>query len=83
MAFSNSVKDADFFVESDEPSRAHFNIRDNAKMIARQRQDMIANEMSRITSEDYLEDIMQHVRHMEVRNKPGGVGCIALVLILT
>jgi len=59
-------KDSTFFVESDEPCRPRMNIRDAAKLLARNRQEMIANEMSRLASEEYLEDIMQHMRHMEV-----------------
>lgn len=42
------------------------NIREAAKMIARNKQEMIANELSRLAHDEYLEDIMQHVRHMEV-----------------
>lgn len=41
--------------------------RDAAKMIARQRQEIIASELSRIAGDEYLEDIMKHMRHMEVR----------------
>lgn len=35
-------------------------------MLARNRQEMIANELSRLAGDEYLEDIMQHMRHMEV-----------------
>ena len=57
----------DFFVESDDrvPSRMH--MKDAAKMLARNRQEMIANELARLAGDEYLEDIMQHLRHMEVR----------------
>ena len=65
MAYSGS-SDNDFFVESDEPcQRVH--MRDAARMLARNRQEMIANELSRLAGDEYLEDIMQHMRHMEVR----------------
>jgi hypothetical protein len=37
-----------------------------AKMIAWNRQELIANELSRLASDEYLEDVMQHLRHMEV-----------------
>jgi hypothetical protein len=57
--------DSDFFVESDDSSH-RMNMRDAAKMLARNRQEMIANELSRLASDEYLEDIMQHMRHMEV-----------------
>lgn len=32
------------------------------------RQITIAHELSRLASDEYLEDIMQHARHMEVRS---------------
>ncbi len=44
-------------------------MRDAARMLARNRQEMIANELSRLAGDEYLEDIMQHMRHMEVRRK--------------
>jgi hypothetical protein len=44
--------------------------RDFAKIIASQRQDMMANELSRQAADDYLEDIMKHMGRMEV-NGPG------------
>jgi hypothetical protein len=67
MAFHNQQpSDNTFFVESDEP-RQRVNMRDAAKMLARNRQEMIANELSRLACDEYLEDVMQHMRHMEVR----------------
>jgi hypothetical protein len=36
-------------------------------MMARQRQDLIGAELSRLAGDEYLEDIMQHMRQMEVR----------------
>lgn len=36
-------------------------------MMARQRQDIIGVELSRLAGDEYLEDIMQHMRQMEVR----------------
>lgn len=64
MAYSQP--DNTFFVESDEPSYSRMNTRDAAKMIARNRQDLIAAELSRLAADEYLEDIMQHMRNMEV-----------------
>lgn len=55
-----------FWVETDEPAHSRHTFRDAAKMLARQRQDSIANELSRLAHDEYLEDIMQHARHMEV-----------------
>ncbi|KAM7187948.1 Cyclin-like protein [Naviculisporaceae sp. PSN 640] len=70
MAFTNQASDNTFFIESDEPSHRHMSIRDAAKMIARNKQEMIANELSRLACEEYLEDIMQHMRHMEDETLP-------------
>ncbi|KAG7408196.1 G1/S-specific cyclin CCN1 [Fusarium oxysporum f. sp. rapae] len=58
-----------YFVESDEP---HHRImaREAARMIARQRQDIIGVELSRLVGYEYLEDIMQHMRQMEDETLP-------------
>lgn len=66
MAYSTHQSDGTFFVESDEP-RQRMSARDAAKLLARNKQEMIANELSRLACDEYLEDIMQHMRHMEVR----------------
>lgn len=67
MAY-NQINDETFFVESDECTMPRMTAREAAKMLARNRQEMIANELSRLASEEYLEDIMRHMRHMEVCN---------------
>ncbi|KAG6039336.1 hypothetical protein E4U41_002878 [Claviceps citrina] len=59
--------DDTFFFESDEPSQARLDPRTAAKMIARNRQDIIASELSRLAGDEYLEDIMLHMRQMEAR----------------
>ncbi|KAI2468742.1 cyclin [Annulohypoxylon bovei var. microspora] len=70
MAYSTSG-DCGFFVESDEPrQQPRISMKDAAKMLARNRQEMIANEMSRLAGDEYLEDIMQHMRHMEDETMP-------------
>jgi hypothetical protein len=69
MAFSSQPSDNTFFVESEEP-RQRMNTRDAAKMIARNKQEMIANELSRLACDEYLEDVMQHMRHMEDETLP-------------
>ncbi|RYC78098.1 hypothetical protein BFJ63_vAg19028 [Fusarium oxysporum f. sp. narcissi] len=58
-----------YFVESDEP---HHRImaREAARMIARQRQDIIGVELWRLVRYEYLEDIMQHMRQMENETLP-------------
>ncbi|KAL7620706.1 hypothetical protein AAE478_009703 [Parahypoxylon ruwenzoriense] len=68
MAYSSS--DCGFFVESDEPRQPRISAKDAAKMLARNRQEMIANELSRLAGDEYLEDIMQHMRHMEDETLP-------------
>ncbi|KAI1823209.1 cyclin [Xylaria intraflava] len=60
--------DCGFFVEADEPRR--INMKDAAKMLARNRQEMIGNELSRLAADEYLEDIMQHTRQMEDETLP-------------
>lgn len=72
MAYSSYPSDDTFFVESDESSQ-RMTVRDAAKMLARNKQEMIANELSRLACDEYLEDIMQHMRHMEVRKMAGRV----------
>ena len=59
-------QDGTFFVETDEPSQPRMSTRDVTRMIARNRQEIIANELSRLACDEYVEDIMQHMRHMEV-----------------
>ncbi|KAL2271057.1 hypothetical protein VTJ83DRAFT_428 [Remersonia thermophila] len=72
MAYSSSYgpSDGTFFVESDEPGHQRMTMRDAAKMLARNKQEMIANELSRLACDEYLEDIMQHLRHMEDETLP-------------
>ena len=60
--------DNTFFIESDEPQHPRISARDAAKIMARHRQENIAVELSRLAGDEYLEDIMQHMKHMEVRN---------------
>ena len=57
-----------YFVEEQESfqSQSRQQARDYAKLIARQRQELLANDLSRQACEDYLEDIMKHMRQMEV-----------------
>lgn len=62
MAYANP----DYFVESDEPQYTRLPSKEHLKMMARNRQVIIGEEMSRLASEEYLEDIMQHLSYMEV-----------------
>lgn len=68
MAYAHP--DPAFFVESDEPHHTKLNARDAARLIARKRQAVIADELSRLAGEEYLEDIMDHMRHMENETLP-------------
>lgn len=63
MAYAHP--DEHFFIESDEPQSSTRGFRDTAKMLARSRQETIACELSRLAGEEYLGDIMTHMRHME------------------
>ncbi|CAK7220785.1 hypothetical protein SCUCBS95973_004280 [Sporothrix curviconia] len=71
MAYHQS-NDETFFVESDDCNMTMPRIgsREAAKMLTRNRQEMIGNELSRLASDEYLEDIMQHMRHMEDETLP-------------
>lgn len=65
----SSSSDDTFFVEQEETTQ-RMTMRDTAKMLARNKQEMIANELSRLACDEYLEDIMQHMRHMEDETLP-------------
>ncbi|KAI8691400.1 Cyclin N-terminal domain-containing protein [Fusarium sp. Ph1] len=67
MAYSHD--DGSFFVESDE-HHPRISTQETIKMLARQRQDMIAGELSRLAADEYLEDIMRHLRRMEEETLP-------------
>lgn len=55
------------FVDGEQPSRPWMDAKETAKLMAWNRQELISNELSRLAADEYLEDIMQHLRHMEVR----------------
>ncbi|KAH8816421.1 cyclin-like protein [Xylogone sp. PMI_703] len=60
-----------YFVESDEPSYGpKHDSRELAKLIGRQKQEAIANELSRQACESYMEDIIQHMQQMEEETLP-------------
>ncbi|ODA76166.1 hypothetical protein RJ55_08449 [Drechmeria coniospora] len=69
MEFAHA--DETFFVESDDqPRQLRLDTRTAAKMIARQRQDVIAGELSRLAADEYLEDILKHMQTMEDETVP-------------
>lgn len=60
-----------FFVEGDDSSYyQQFSPRQTLKMMARRKQDLIANELSRLAADEYLEDVMEHIREMESNTIP-------------
>jgi hypothetical protein len=54
----------------DEPPRPAVNNRDFTRDIARQRQNMLAEELSRLDAEEYQHDMLEHMLHMDVRSAP-------------
>lgn len=56
-----------FFVESyDSAPAPRIDPKEHAKFIARERQYAIADELSRITSDDFRDDIVSHMLDMDV-----------------
>ncbi|KAL1896726.1 hypothetical protein Cpir12675_002674 [Ceratocystis pirilliformis] len=71
MAYSGYQPDEEMFFETDDHAgRSWEDIRRQAKMIAWDRQEQVANELSRLASDEYMEDIMLHLRHMEEETLP-------------
>lgn len=56
-------------MESDEAT-TRMSAQSAAKLIARKRQDIIAGELSRLAGEEYLDDIMAHMKQMEIETLP-------------
>ena len=50
----------------DEPTRPVLNTKDFARDLARQRQNMLAEELSRLDAEEYQHDILEHMLHTDV-----------------
>ncbi|KAL3418090.1 cyclin domain-containing protein [Phlyctema vagabunda] len=69
MAHHRSQPCDTYFVEN-ETSYAREDRPDYARMIAQNKREIMANELSRQASEAYLEDIVQHMRHMEEETLP-------------
>lgn len=44
--------------------------REKARAIAKVHQRHMAQELSRMTSDEYLEDVLDHMEHMEVHDRP-------------
>lgn len=56
-----------YFVESEDLSLAEC-LRERQRQISKSRQREMAAELSSLTSDEYLEDILDHMEHMEVRS---------------
>ncbi|PHH79496.1 hypothetical protein CDD83_3852 [Cordyceps sp. RAO-2017] len=67
MDFSHA--DETFFESDDARPTAH-DARTAARMVARQRQDVIAGELSRLAADEYLEDVLKHMQTMEDETLP-------------
>ena len=57
--------DDTFFVEAEEVSMAE-RVREQQRNLAKIRQRELASELSVVTSDEYLEEILDHMEHMEV-----------------
>lgn len=57
-----------YFVESQDDGIyvARAEARERHRTISRMQQRALAEELSRLTADEYQEDIMQHMMHMEV-----------------
>jgi hypothetical protein len=58
-----------YFVESHDDGiyAMRAEARERQRQVAKMQQRAIAEELSRMTADEYQEDIMQHMVHMEVR----------------
>lgn len=78
MGFSN--QDETFFTESDGPDCRLAHAQNVTRMMARARQDQIADELTRLASDEYLEDILEHLGQMEVRAIDGHLWIVMLTI---
>ena len=70
--FTSGYKPCDsFFVESfDGDAVPGLDAKEHAKLIARERQYAIAEELSKIASDELRDDIVSHLLEMDVRKIP-------------
>lgn len=57
----------DTFFQEEAPRSYIQAAREQLKLEKRKRQEDMASELSRLTSEEYLEDVVRHMKVMEVR----------------
>ncbi len=57
-----------FFVESEDETvySMHVQLRERARVLAKTRQRFVAAELSRVTSDEYLVDVLEYMERMEV-----------------
>jgi hypothetical protein len=60
-----------YFVESDEISLAE-RLREQRRQVINMRQADLARELSNVTADEYLEEVLDHMEYMEVCTRPGG-----------
>jgi hypothetical protein len=65
MAYQREPCDT-YFVESEDSTYQQPSMRDLIKMKVLQRREQMANELSRLASDLYIEDITKHMHQMEV-----------------
>lgn len=66
MASQHPVCDT-FFVESDDGPR--LDPKEHARMVARERQYLMAEQLSAQTRSEYLDDCLSHMLEMDVRRE--------------
>jgi hypothetical protein len=67
MAYQKKPCDS-YFVETHDSSYHQRAPQDYLKMLGRRKQEAMANELSRQACDTYVEDIMNHMKQMEVNN---------------
>lgn len=60
----------EIFFDSDIGRPACLDARSAARMVARQKQQLIAGELSRLAADEYLEDMLKHMQTMEDETLP-------------
>lgn len=59
-----------FFVEPADDIPHRLDPKEHARLVARERQYAMADELSRLTSEEYQDDILSHMLEMDVSDVP-------------
>lgn len=67
MAYQKQPCDSYFVETHDSSSSYHRAPQDYLKMLGRRKAEAMANELSRQACDTYMEDIMNHMKQMEVK----------------